>query len=85
VGTEPLAPVTDEFIGQLGSIPVHCPDPIALKNTLYQEFKIEIPVMVQNGKVYVRFSINAFNDEADLEKLEEALKILISRGSIQAQ
>lgn len=85
VGTEPLAPVTDEFIGQLGSIPVHCPDPITLKNTLYQEFKIEIPVMVQNGKVYVRFSINAFNDEADLEKLEEALKILISRGSIQAQ
>ncbi|WP_343604272.1 aminotransferase class V-fold PLP-dependent enzyme [Fluviicola sp.] len=82
VGSAPLAPVTDEFIGQMGSIPVRCKDPFELKNLLYEEFRIEIPVMVQNGQSYVRFSINAFNDEQDLVKLEQALKELLSRGLI---
>lgn len=82
VGSVPLAPVTDEFIGQMGSIPVRCKDPFELKNILYNEFRIEIPVMTQNGQSYVRFSINAFNDEQDLVKLEQALGELLSRGLI---
>ena len=82
VGSKPLAPVTDEFIGQLGSIPVRCENPLELKNILYSEYKIEIPVMVQNGQVYVRFSINAFNSEEDLIRLERALTDLKERKLI---
>lgn len=82
VGSKPLAPVTDEFIGQLGSIPVRCENPIELKHILYDEYKIEIPVMVQNGQVYVRFSINAFNSEEDLVKLENTLINLKERKLI---
>lgn len=83
VGSEPLAPVNDDFIGQLGSIPVRCSDPLLLKERLYKVHRIEIPVMVQNNQVYVRFSINAFNSEADLEHLELALKAEIVTGLIQ--
>jgi isopenicillin-N epimerase len=82
VGSEPLAPVDDEFIGQMGSIPVQCKNPIELKHILYNEYKIEIPVMVQNGQAYVRFSINAFNSEEDLVKLEKALINLKQRELI---
>lgn len=82
VGSKPLAPVTDEFIGQLGSIPVRCENPMELKKVLYNEYKIEIPVMVQNGQVYVRYSINAFNSEEDLVKLEKALIKLKERKLI---
>jgi isopenicillin-N epimerase len=82
VGSEPLAPITDEFIGQLGSIPVRCVNPVELKNLLYKEFGIEIPVMVQNEQVYVRYSINAFNTEADLVKLENVLTELKARKLI---
>ncbi|WP_430402967.1 aminotransferase class V-fold PLP-dependent enzyme [Fluviicola sp.] len=82
VGSKPLAPVTDEFIGQLGSIPVRCENPLELKNILYSEYKIEIPVMVQNGQAYVRFSINAFNSEEDLIRLERALTDLKERKLI---
>ena len=82
VGSKPLAPVTDEFIGQLGSIPVRCENPMELKQVLYNEYKIEIPVMVQNGQVYVRYSINAFNTEEDLIKLESALVELKKRKLI---
>ncbi|WP_341905942.1 aminotransferase class V-fold PLP-dependent enzyme [Fluviicola taffensis] len=82
VGSKPLAPVRDEFIGQLGSIPVRCENPMELKNILYSEYKIEIPVMVQNGQAYVRFSINAFNSEEDLIRLERALTDLKERKLI---
>lgn len=83
VGSEPLAPVTDEFIGQLGSIPIRCKEPLKLKDVLYTEFKIEIPVMEQNGNVYLRFSINSFNSEADLERLERVVKELMNHGLIE--
>lgn len=82
VGSKPLAPVTDEFIGQMGSIPIQCENPIELKHVLYNEYQIEIPVMVQNGQVYIRYSINAFNSEEDLIKLENTLKNLKERKLI---
>ncbi|WP_343634112.1 aminotransferase class V-fold PLP-dependent enzyme [Fluviicola sp.] len=82
VGSKPLAPVTDEFIGQLGSIPTRCENPVELKQILYNEYKIEIPVMVQNNQVYIRYSINAFNSEDDLVKLEKVLVELKERKLI---
>lgn len=82
VGSKPLAPVTDEFIGQMGSIPVRCENPMELKQILYNEYQIEIPVMVQNGQVYIRYSINAFNSEEDLVKLEKTLLDLKERKLI---
>jgi len=82
VGSKPLAPVTDEFIGQMGSIPVRCENPMELKQILYNEYQIEIPVMVQNGQVYIRYSINAFNSEEDLIKLERTLQELKERKLI---
>ncbi len=83
--TEPLAPVTDEFIGQMGSIGIVCKDPLALKQTLYNEFNIEIPVMVQHSNVFLRFSYNAFNTEADLKHLAEVIKQLKARGTINGK
>lgn len=81
-GSQPLAPVTDEFIGQLGSIPVGCENPLELKAILYSEYQIEIPVMVQNGQAYIRYSINGFNSEEDLVKLEQVFLELKERKLI---
>jgi isopenicillin-N epimerase len=74
--TAPLAPVKDEFIGQLFSIPVKTSDPAALKTRLFNEFKIEIPVMPHANKVYLRYSLNAFNSQEDLDKLYDAMKTI---------
>jgi isopenicillin-N epimerase len=83
VGSMPIAPLNSSFYGQMGSIPVLCSDPIELKNRLFDDYQIEIPVMVQNGAVYVRFSLNAFNTEKDLELLNMALGDLCKKGLIQ--
>jgi isopenicillin-N epimerase len=66
---QPLAPLTSEFYGQLFSIPIQTSDPLKLKSALWDTYKIEVPVMVENDKVYLRYSINAFNSAADLDRL----------------
>jgi isopenicillin-N epimerase len=69
-----LAPVTDEFMGQMCSIRIHCTDPMALQRHLYARHRIEIPVMPHGGHTYIRYSINAYNNEADLQVLFAALR-----------
>ncbi|MFT6783489.1 MAG: isopenicillin-N epimerase [Saprospiraceae bacterium] len=71
--TKPLAPLTSEFFGQLFSIPIQTSDPLKLKSTLWDTYKIEVPVMVENDRVYLRYSINAFNSAADLDRLYAVL------------
>jgi isopenicillin-N epimerase len=71
--TKPLCPITDEFLGQMASIEVNTAAPFELKSRLINEYKIEIPVMPSNGKSYLRYSINAYNSQADLDKLYAAV------------
>ncbi len=82
VGSEPLCPLSIDFLGHMCSIPISPKDPIQLKEDLFNEFKIEIPVMEHKGAVYLRISYHSYNDGADLEKLYEALKILKERGAL---
>jgi isopenicillin-N epimerase len=71
--TKPLAPITDEFLGQMCSMEIRTTQPEKLKQLLYAKYKIEIPVMVHADKVYLRYSVNAMNDQADLDKLYNAI------------
>lgn len=77
--TEPLAPLTDEFFGQLCSLEIKTTAPLQLKDTLYNTYKIEIPVMVHGDKVYIRYSINGFNDQGDLDVLYGALEEVLGK------
>jgi len=70
------APVTDDFIAQLYSTEIKTSEPEKLKSHLYNEYKIQIPVMRHRDKVYLRYSINAFNKQEDLNKLFAAIKII---------
>jgi isopenicillin-N epimerase len=74
VGSKPLAPITEEFIGQLFSIPIKTNEPEKLQGHLFEKYKIEIPVMRHGNEVYLRYSINAFNTQEDLDKLYDAVK-----------
>lgn len=71
--SKPLAPLTDEFIGQMLSIEINTDEPEKLQQTLYQKHKIEIPVMVHGPKIYLRYSINGFNSQQDLDHLYDAI------------
>ncbi|MEK8179483.1 aminotransferase class V-fold PLP-dependent enzyme [Flavobacterium buctense] len=75
--TQPLAPITEEFLGQMASVPVKTSNPAELKDLLYDKYKIQIPVMPLNGAIYLRYSINAYNSQEDLDILYKALEDII--------
>lgn len=74
LGSTPICPVTNVFLGQMCSIPIKTEQPMVLKELLFEKYKIEIPVMKIDHGIFLRISLNAYNDEKDLETLYHALK-----------
>ncbi len=72
--TKPLAPVTDDFTAQLFSAEIKTTEPEQLQKHLYNDYKIQIPVMRHGDKVYLRYSLNACNAQKDLDILFAAIK-----------
>lgn len=78
LNAKPICPITDEFLGQMASIPVKTEKPVELKELLFDKYKIEIPVMPLNGNYFLRYSINAYNSQEDLDILYKALQDILS-------
>ena len=77
VGTQPICPISEEFLGQMASIPIRTEKPMELKELLYSKYKIQIPIMPLNGNIYMRYSINVYNSQDDLEVLYQAITDII--------
>ena len=77
VGTQPICPISEEFLGQMASIPIKTEKPMELKELLYSKYKIQIPIMPLNGNIYMRYSINVYNSQEDLEVLSQAIADII--------
>jgi isopenicillin-N epimerase len=69
-----LSPVTNDFIAQLYSARIKTTEPEKLHRHFFDTYKIEIPVMRHDDNVFLRYSINAFNSQQDLDKLFDAIK-----------
>ena len=76
--TQPLCPISEEFLVQMASIPVKTTNPIGLKELLFTKYKIEIPVMSLNGNFYLRYSVNGYNSQEDLDVLYAALQDILA-------
>jgi isopenicillin-N epimerase len=82
LGSSPLCPVNDEFLGQLVSIPVKTNEPEKLQRLLFESYNIEIPLMRHEEHVFIRYSINAFNSQEDLDQLYKALQEIIASTNL---
>ncbi len=78
LNTKPICPISEEFLGQMASIPIDVEEPLKLKELLFEKYKIEIPVMPLNGNYYLRYSINAYNTQEDLDKLYTSLEEIMT-------
>lgn len=78
--SQALAPLHDEFIGQMLSIPIKTTEPEKLQVHLFQKYNIEIPVMRHDDWVFIRYSINGFNSQSDLDALYNALTEMKEQG-----
>jgi isopenicillin-N epimerase len=67
-------PCDSAWFAQMAILPVPACQPLALKNFLWDECKIEAPVIDWEGQQFVRVSVQAYNTPNDLEQLVSALK-----------
>ena len=80
LASEPISPLNREWIGQMISIKLNTKDPENLQKILFDKYKIEVPVMRQEKDIYLRYSIQAFNDQSDLDALHAALSEIKKEG-----
>jgi isopenicillin-N epimerase len=77
-GLAPLRPQTDDWFCQMAAtlLPVNT-DIVRLKERLYDDYKIEIPLMDWNGNKLIRISVQGYNTKRDVDKLVNALSVLL--------
>jgi isopenicillin-N epimerase len=68
----PFAPLTDDYV-QMRGYRVDHPDSPGLKRRLYDEHRIEVPIVETPGGWVMRVSVQAYNDGADLDALARAV------------
>jgi isopenicillin-N epimerase len=79
-------PDSPEWYSQMFAVPlpssveVQPGKPALLQKRLFEEFKIEVPVVNWQGKPLLRVSIQAYNSRVDVDWLVEALGKLLGRG-----
>lgn len=69
-----ICPNTEEWIGQMASIEINIDDPIKIKNALLKNYSIEVPIFEWKRKTLLRYSINVYNDQRDIDLLIYALR-----------
>ncbi len=70
-GLAPVAP--DSAYGQMLAIPVRADDAAALRQRLFDDYRIEVPVTRHGERVFVRISVQAYNTPSELDALVRAL------------
>lgn len=74
-GLPPIAPPS--WFRQMVAFPVPVDDPIALRETLYRDYQIEIPGIRWQAGSYLRVSVQGYTTAAELDLLVEAVGALV--------
>ncbi|MBX0329605.1 aminotransferase class V-fold PLP-dependent enzyme [Oscillochloris sp. ZM17-4] len=72
-GQEQICPDGPEWWAQLAAVPLPPCDPAELKRRLWDEFQVEVPIVVWRDMPMVRISVQAYNSPADIDRLVGAL------------
>jgi selenocysteine lyase/cysteine desulfurase len=61
----------------MATVEIEVDDPEKVKNSLLEDYAIEIPVFPWKDKALLRFSFNAYNKQRDADKLINTLRELL--------
>jgi isopenicillin-N epimerase len=78
---EQICPDPPEWFDQMATIPLPPCDADELKRRLYDEHRVEVPVIEWDGREFVRASVQGYNTRADGEALVAALAALLPKVS----
>ncbi len=82
VNSPPLYPLDSDLYYQMGIAPVPPSNLEALKTRLYNEFRIEVPLIQWQDRQFVRISVQGYNTREDLDALVRALEILLPQVAL---
>jgi isopenicillin-N epimerase len=77
-----ISPDTTEWWSQMRTIPLPPCNLTALKDRLWDEYQVEIPMVGWNGGHYIRVSIQCYNSPNDVDRLVEGLKQLLPETAV---
>jgi isopenicillin-N epimerase len=80
-GLPPICPDSLEWYAQMAAFPLPTCDAAVLQRRLYDEHRIEVPVIVWNGRPFLRVSIQTYNTPEDVGALIGALRVLLAEAS----
>ena len=73
----PLYPLDSGFYSQMGIAPLPLSDITVLKSRLYDEYKIEVPLIQWRERQFIRISVQGYNNQEDIDALVSALQMLL--------
>lgn len=76
-GLAPICPDSPEWFTQMIACPVPVDDWTGFKTRMYDEFRIEAPMVRWKDQTFIRISYQGYNDRSDLEQLMTALETML--------
>jgi isopenicillin-N epimerase len=76
-GSTPITPDMPTWFAQMGAFPLPACDGEILQRRLYDEFAVEIPIVVWNRRRLLRISVQGYNTREDVDMLIGALAELL--------
>ncbi len=78
-GLPSISPLTSDWFRQMVAMPIPMTDPVALKQRLLEDHRIEVPLVRYQDQLMVRVSVQGYTTEDDLDALVDALAIHLPR------
>jgi isopenicillin-N epimerase len=76
-GLAPICPDAPEWFGQMAAVRLPSVDVESLKERLYRDYRVEVPLFKWNEQPFVRLSFQGYNSCAEADVLVDALKRLL--------
>lgn len=76
-GLAPIYPLDSDFYAQMGVAPLPASNLAFLKRRLYDEFRIEVPMVPWQDRQFIRISIQGYNSQEEVDALLNALQVLL--------
>jgi isopenicillin-N epimerase len=77
----PITPDSRDWYAQIAAFPLPACDGEGLQTALYEQFHVELPITSWNDQSFIRVSVQAYNEQSDLEALIAGLKDLLPEYS----
>jgi isopenicillin-N epimerase len=76
-GLPPICPDWQDWYAQMAAFPLPACDATALQRRLYDEYRVEVPIITWDGCQFVRVSVQGYNTQEDVDALVAALQALL--------